>query len=66
MLRRISAAYLPRDITTHPPLPPDHSKPARVLTSASARTVPAGCGSNDLTAQNGVAVVANARGMVSG
>jgi hypothetical protein len=39
---------------------------ARVLTSASARTVPAGCESDDLTAQNSVAVAANARGMVVG
>jgi hypothetical protein len=30
-------------------LPPP-SQPARVSTSASARTVPAGCGSDDLTA----------------
>ena len=42
---------------------PDHSRPARVWTSASARTVPANCGSDDLT---GVAVSLNARGMVSG
>ena len=36
---------------------PDHSKPSRVWTSASARTVPAGC--DALTAQNSVAVVAD-------
>ena len=48
-----------------PEHPPDHSHPARVLTNASARNVPAGCGSDDLTSQNGVAVVADAVGMVS-
>ena len=41
-------------------------QPARVWTSASARTVPAGCGSDDLTAQNGVAIAADTVGMVSG
>ena len=35
-------------ITTHHP---PHSHPARVLTSASARTVPAGCGRDDLTSK---------------
>ena len=36
-------------LTTHPADPqphPDHSQPARISTSASARTVPAGCGSD--------------------
>jgi hypothetical protein len=37
-----------------------------VWTSTSARTVSAGCGSDDLTAQNGVVVVANALGMLAG
>ena len=41
----------------------DRSQPARVWTSASARTVPADCGS-DLTAQDGVAVAADAVGIV--
>jgi regulator of RNase E activity RraA len=49
------------DVTTHPA---PHSQPARVSTSASARTVPAGC--DDLTAQNGDAVVADAVGLVVG
>jgi hypothetical protein len=43
----------------------DHPQSARVWNSASARTEPAGCES-DLTAPNGVAVVADAVGMVSG
>ena len=54
---------LRRAFTPHPPPPP---QPARVRTSLSARTVPAGCESGDLTAQNGVAVAANARSIVLG
>ena len=34
-------------------MPPDYSKPARVWTSASAQTVPAGCGSDNLTGDGG-------------
>ena len=49
-----------RDLSAHP-LP--HSPPARVLTSASARTVPADCGSD---AQNGSAVVTDACRIVLG
>jgi len=53
------------DITTHSADPPPRSQPARVLTPASVQNVPAGCGS-DHASQNGFAVAANARGMVSG
>ena len=35
------------DVTIQPADHPDPPQPARVLTSASARTVPAGCGSDD-------------------
>jgi len=54
------------DCELMPPPHLDHSQPARVWTSASARTVPTGCGSDDLLAQDGVAIVAAAVGMVLG